>query len=37
MRKAWTPELRHKQADLFDEIMTLEKKGEEIARKITHI
>jgi transcriptional regulator with XRE-family HTH domain len=37
MRKAWTPELRHKQADLFDEILILEKKGEEIARAITHI
>ncbi|UCD08598.1 MAG: hypothetical protein JSU79_09585, partial [Dehalococcoidales bacterium] len=37
MRKVWTPELRHRQADLFDEILVLEKKGEEIARKITHI
>ncbi|MBN2076334.1 MAG: helix-turn-helix transcriptional regulator [Dehalococcoidales bacterium] len=37
MRKAWTPELRHRQADLFDEIIALEKKGEEIARKIIHM
>ncbi len=37
MRKAWNNELRHRQADLFDEIITLEKKGEDIARKVTHI
>ena len=37
MRKVWNHELRHRQADLFDEIITLEKKGEEIARKITHL
>ena len=37
MRKSWTTELRHRQADLFEEILVLEKKGEEIARKIVHI
>jgi transcriptional regulator with XRE-family HTH domain len=34
MRKVWTDELRHRQADLFDEVIELEKRGEEIARVI---
>jgi hypothetical protein len=34
MRKSWTEELRHRQADLFDEVIALEHRGEEIARKI---
>jgi transcriptional regulator with XRE-family HTH domain len=35
MRRAWTQELRHQQAGLFDEIVALEKQGEGLARKIT--
>jgi transcriptional regulator with XRE-family HTH domain len=35
MRKVWTDELRHRQADLYDEIIALEHQGELIARKIT--